>query len=373
MPNEKTKIQQSFDELKKAKALYSAGKHEKAKTLLDKFLEFNRFNALAYSLHAKCLVAVRDYGHAVVSAENALKIDEKNIDAYLVKAFVLLLNNSREGALKLYIKILTIEADNKIAKNNLDLIKKLSADDELFAAKLSPAVFIDGKGRIFRMLNRLFKVLILIVSVAALSAAAYFFIIPELRAYIDKRELEKLGIDERTLFAELKDEVQNSSMEDFDPDELNKMFLKAKKHIQNGEPNEAILIINKVALSDAMPILKMRFENLRANVEEPGLSDFENNIDYSSLMERPLLYQSVFVKWKGETDVVVHKDGKTFFKLIVRSGDEESADGIAHVMSDGKLNVKKGGRLEIYGRFSGVNEKSKSPFITLLALKHLIN
>jgi hypothetical protein len=134
-------------------------------------------------------------------------------------------------------------------------------------------------------------------------------------------------------------------------DEVINDFRKAKILIKNEKYNDALIIINKIANSNANYRVKERNEFLQkyiSNVEYKNYSP----IPVEKVLQKSYLYKGSFVQWKGKIANLKSSENKLQFNLLIDYTKEDKFSGVIDVFY-GKENkdIKNGDIVTLEGVF----------------------
>jgi len=113
--------------------------------------------------------------------------------------------------------------------------------------------------------------------------------------------------------------------------------------------------LNRVLVSNAADGLKNKAHVIIDYMKPPTFDTFRrsDNIDFSDVIDDPLLYQGVHVIWQGRAANVNITNNATTFDLLIGYDPENKSTimrGTAFVVFDHALSVNPGRQLEVLGR-----------------------
>jgi hypothetical protein len=145
---------------------------------------------------------------------------------------------------------------------------------------------------------------------------------------------------------------------------VRKDFAEAKILTRDGHYNKALLILNRIMLSNAQPSVKDRVNFLRSYIRDSENRDVEQ-IDISTLMKDPLVYQGLLVRINGK---IVEKSSREGGDAYTISADE--AKGIsAYIFIKHGENILIGDHVVAEGIFTQLIGNRKIPYIEARSLK----
>lgn len=218
--------------------------------------------------------------------------------------------------------------------------------------------------------SKVFLIIILVFLFAALSGTAYYYYTNKLRT--DTANNKSLPIDTVSidiLQYELIDKILKTKPPVFyySNDEIINDFNKAKILIKNEKYNEAIIIINKIANSNANYRVKERNEFLQKFISGIEYKNY-NPIPIEKVLQKPYLYKGSFVKWKGKIANLKSKDNKLQFNLLIDYKNDYKFSGVIDVYSANEYkNIINGDIVTLEGVF--VNTVGNDNRIYLVADK----
>ena len=350
-------------------------KYKKAKDfLLNKKSSLNN-DADALAMLSFADIFLKDFYGAEEVSRKALRVDNFSINAMLAKAYISLNNGHRENALREYFRILDLEPENKIAKDNLERIRFLTNNAK--NNEINPRVYLLGKNKI-----HLYKFMFLIPIVFLLVLASYIIIdrvYPKIKYVLLNKEQKELRekLENVYLFEGLEDgKIPDSAKSPtYSPKEVANMFDRAKKDIRSASVNDAIMIINGALKSDINEYLKERFRVLKTFVIAPDYNIFKESPDYLTVVEDYDLYNGGYIKWKSDVNTVsiTYIDGveKKKARILVYDIDGKNIVGVADLILNTSLSLESGNYIEVYGKILDYDSKQKSVQLEAQIIKHL--
>ena len=356
-----------------AYTLIKKKKYKKAKDLI--LNNKSKLDADAYAMLAFADIFLKDFYGAEEVSRKALREDNFCINAMLAKAYISLHNGHRENALREYFRILDLEPENKIAKDNLERIRFLTNNAR--GDEINPRVYLLGKRKI-----SVSKFILLIPIAFILTLGSYLIIdrvYPKIRYVLldkDQKELRE-KLENVYLFEGLEDGKipESAQSPTYSPREVAEMFDKAKNNMRSASVNEAVMIINGALKSDINEYLKERFRVLKNFVIAPDYNIFRESPNYLTVTENYDLYNGGYVKWKADVNNVIQTniDGvpKKRARILVYDIDDKNIAGVADLIVNITVALEPKNYIEDYGKILGYDTKQKSIQLEGQIVKHL--
>lgn len=331
----------------------------------------------AYALLSLLDLIQKDLRKAEHHVSRSLLIDRSNTIALMSKAYVYIAEQNYEEALRTYFMVLAIEPDNRLAKINLDRIRKIGETKKRPKAR---KYLIDSRLPATMKYSVIAATLVFIAVMSYLSVNVFYPMI-ELRFFsLEQRQLRE-RLNDFYLFDGLEDiEAETTQSITYSPKQIADMFAMAKSNMVKGDINSAVVIINTARGSDINVYLKEQFERLSSFIITPNYNSLKNNISYTDLITTPSLYIGGFVKWVVSLDSfqkIKNEDGdeEILARVVALSGggygSEEISEGIAMVVFKEGTQLSKNERLEIYARVESFDSARKIPTLRNIVVKHL--
>ena len=358
-----------------AYSLIRRKKYKKAKDLLlSNRTALNR-DANALAMLAFANIFLKDFYAAEEVSRKALREDSFCVNAMLAKGYISLHNGHRENALREYFRILDLEPENKVAKDNLERIRFLTNNAK--GDEINPRAYLLGKKRI-----SVSKFLLLIPIAFILTLGSYLVIdrvYPKIRYVLldkDQKELRE-KLENVYLFEGLEDGKipESAQSPTYSPREVAEMFDKAKNNMRSASVNEAVMIINGALKSDINEYLKERFRVLKNFVIAPDYNIFRESPDYLTVVENYDLYNGGYIKWKADVNTIsqTNIDGvpKKRARILVYDNEDKNIAGVADLIVNVTVKLEAKNYIEVYGKILGYDTKQKSIQLEGQIIKHL--
>jgi len=110
--------------------------------------------------------------------------------------------------------------------------------------------------------------------------------------------------------------------------------------------------LNRILDSNAAEGLKNRARIIISYMEVPGFDTFKrgDNVAYNDVIEDPLLYNEVYIIWRGMAANVVASDTGVTFDFLVGYDTRKTVEGIVPVMFNQAIPLNPERPLEVLGR-----------------------
>lgn len=351
------------------------GFYKKAKSILMAYTQVNR-DPSAIGLIAIINIFLSDTAASETYAVRALSMDRNCSEALFAKAYINLVRGNSEEALRIYFAILAAEPNNKLAKANIESIKKMKG----YVKKYSPRKYLLTNSASKAKNPLMFLLYIALCSFFIYFSVNVFYPFARIR-FLDKEQRE---LREKLKSVYLFEGLSNGQMpedavasETYTPKQITDMFDYAKKKIGTSDVNAAMETINKVLISDVNDYLKERFKRLSLFITPPDYAIFKNTVYYSQAVSNIPLYIGSFVKWNAEVESVEiikdenAKDVKVSRLLVY--GNDKKIDGVAELVSRDSVNISAKTKIEVYAKIKAFDNSKKILILDSIVIKHLPN
>ncbi len=310
-----------------------------------------------YLLGTACLYA-GDYGGALTYFKRGreLKLQDPSILAGL--AVLHLRRGETERAIELYLDILEKDPHHRLAQRGLQFIKKHGDPEQLLS--------LAEEGRLLPLYPPLPKIpgsrrrrLVLVVSVTMGMALMYG---SGLGVGIFPNPLAKPrpGMDQFVLLTEektaplLTGETYHLILTQ---GEILRSYERALRLFSEYRDEAAKVEINRILLSNAGEPIKNKARLLKNYAATPGFDTLRDRFSYNEVMKDPLLYQDVYVIWRGMAANVIAEAQRTSWDLLVGYDTKQVLQGIIPVRCDFAIDVDVEKPLEVLGQIVVMPEK----------------
>jgi hypothetical protein len=206
---------------------------------------------------------------------------------------------------------------------------------------------------------------LLIIPVVIILGVITFFLVTSLFSpglyEVAEEKLEPYRIDNSRY--PLVDETETSKPYVYKSEaDLLKDYESARKYIQKGEINQAVLLLNRILLSNANISVKDRSTFLKDFISKLDQKSY-TIIDYSTLKADPVLYTGSFIIMEGKAANASESQTGGAFTLLINEKDDKF-DGTMEIISDkSPLGVTNGERVKVSGEFLHSVEGDSPMFI----------
>ncbi len=352
--------------LKEAFKAFRKKRFSEAIILLEKITTQNIKDPYPYFLLCVSYLLCNKFGDADITIKKIRAADPAYLPLKQLEIFLLLKSaSSAEEILTACIEKLEHYPDDKYFKRLMQNLhhlkdfgifqKKAKLTEFVYIPKLKSAVLSSNYRPNYVSQERLKKIdknpvkglkigktiliIILIFFVIALGVASYFYYMnPKFLTFFIPGNKEPIPLDNINidlLQYELTDKILKSKPPVFYYSNIELMndFKKAKILIKNEKYNEAMIIINKIANSNANYRVKERNEFLQKYISNIEFKKYDA-IPVELVLQKPYLYKGSFVKWDGKIANLKSDEKKFQFNLLINYKQEYRFAGIIDVFSN---------------------------------------
>ncbi len=296
--------------------------------------------------------------------------NEGNLDLMKGLSYIYIKDERIEDAIGLWGEILEKRPYDKRIKQVLKRLR-LSEDVEKFIEELKPEDILYMKPPFFVKIKPYFVGLLILLILIIFGLI--FYLSPLYDKALNKFfpmivELKSVELpEEKNLIMPNADEAFYY----FNDKELKNSFIKIKRYIYKGKINRAIVLLNKIMYSNALPQVKERFRLLYKFIETPDPLSLDYNPQFYEIVKDPIAYKGVYVLWSGRIANLIKGKDTVEFDLLVNYIDEDTIAGIAHVKLAGKYYIENKMKVQVFGKYEGYDKKTGKLFIDGILLKRL--
>lgn len=344
--------------LREASSSFKKKKYGDAILLLEKIVASDPRDPYPHLLLAVSLLLTDQFNRADPVLKRLKIVDPSYAPGWQLESFLFLKSaGGSEAALSRYIDMLQKFPSDRYFRRALRQIRR-TGDFSSFQkrARLHRFVNLARPGRVIsplprrveirRPLRRLspgIKIAALFIPVIALAAGLLLFFGSDIQRLFRAKKSAGLS-PERNLQVDLV-EVDGSRYElidrigkektpvfYFSSEEVLKDFQRAKYLIKDDKHTDAMVLLNRIAASNAHFTVKEKAEFLRKfvlNIEDREPSE----VSFREVSRSPHLYRGLILRWSGKVANLKRKDGKILFNLLVDYQDRDTFAGIADVFS----------------------------------------
>ena len=294
----------------------------------------------------------KNYHHSQMCFEllmdkGKLTSKECNLLAYMYSR-----HNEKENAISTWCLALEKNKNNKIAKKSLDYVRAQGREvnlieDEFFDSNIPKQPFLIP-------LTLIGKLILIFILLIFLSVGIYFGIL-KIREEIaknrfrDRDEINKIHLPDYNpnLLEKAKD---NELKYSYSEKEIKNKFQMIKRNILDDKVVAAQIEINQIRMSNASLAVKYKMDILETFIKEPDYAVFKNKISFKNFLSEQILYQNVYILWKGRVVNLSKNNYRIIFDFII--GDEEKGiiEGIIPVVFKKAVIVKNNQKIGIFGK-----------------------
>ena len=354
--------------LRKARRFFRTRKFTQVINYLEpQVFMFRQSYEYYYILGMSCL-HTGDYAGSFSYLRRALDID-KRIEAMLGVAAVLLRRRQTDLAIRTYLDILDIDHRNRRAKLALRWLRGIEDPEE--------ALDWFESRRFMRILPPLgwYVPTWAAVSVGtAIVGATIFFLYPVVLHLVETH----FGPEQREGSQLLTTEdVQTPIVVDASPEETRfvlsdreaeRLLDEIGDYFNDQRDNVVRRELNRVAQSNAAPLIKSRAAALDAYLAVPDFTDFSDNFTHEEVISDPPLYDGVFVRWRGRIANLAIGEEAIRFDLLVGYETRQVLEGIVPAELRFAVLLENDRPVELIGRVHAGEEGTISLEITSIRI-----
>ena len=301
-----------------------------------------------------------DLGGASSYLGRARQLKPGSVTALLGLAAVHFKRAETDQALKLWLEALEEDPRNPVALRGMNLLRRGMSRDEV-------QEYVDS-GRLPQLYPRLpGRPLWPILLAVALGGAALIFggsiawkqwrpASPP-RPYVSGIELPTDGA--------LRIDPDAVAVFTLGERDVERSFKRARNFLLAYRDNPACLEINRILLSNAVPVVKQRALELKSFLRPPNFATFRDPYAYADVAAQPALYDGCYVAWKGKVANLRLGADAIAFDLLVGYESERELEGTVPVTLDFAADLVDGAGLEVLGRVVAVGDRVRLAGISL--------
>ena len=333
--------------LKKAKRYYKYGYYSKVIRLLEPdVFNYREDDRYYYLLGTSCLFT-GDYSGANSYIRRSLQINPVNSDTLLALAVIQLKRSNSKEAIRIWLDILDKHPDNRYAKKGLNLLKKSGVPESVSDQLIKNSIKSLIPGRFSVIFYRILRMILILIIVSAISAGIYFSSLKTI-SYIK----EKNNILPEVMISNYSDIIASDGSYELEltEKEIIKSFERARENFVDNKDNNAQIEINRILNSNASENVKEKLRILESYLKKPDFRYFKNTISYREVIEKPVLFNNCYIKWKGKITNISINDNDLFFDFLVGYEDGKLLEGIIRTEVDFPILLEEDFSYEIIGR-----------------------
>ncbi|MGL4985725.1 MAG: tetratricopeptide repeat protein [Treponemataceae bacterium] len=344
--------------LQKAQKLFTRKKFSAVLSLLEpKIIDFRDSSEYFYLLAVSCMY-MGDLGGAQSYLQRGRQISLRSPKLLLAQAALFLRKGDTGQAVEFYLETLEYDPKNKIAKKAMQFIRKHGDDQTLtiWIQKEKIKQFYPSTGIYI-------PVLPLIIFSAALITTAIIAFMPNLNSPVNRADLSNITLsnDEKTkpVVADLSVETYNLLLS---ADEVNKAYLQAQTFFHQYRDNSALVEINRILNSNAIPEIKQKALLLKNYLSAPSfeslVNDEKENFPYQKVIKTPLFYSGCWVVWRGTVANVIADENEFKCDFVIGYDTlENRIDGIIPLSFHQPVTIDRARSLQVLGNLTMIDGK----------------
>jgi len=356
--------------LTKANRLVRSGKYEAAIRTLEP--EINRYHGsfhYYYLLGSSCL-RIGDFGGALTYFRLAHETKRQEPLAILGLAALFFRRGETERAVDYYLDVLELNEKNRTALKAMKVLRRQAGTDNFLSwieagklPSLYPPIPFPG----FSIKEKLGALgILLAVCILTFSCMVRFKIISNpfyprgnrigvtggVAALALTREDRMAPVQTGGSYRYILTRVQALDI-----------YEKALSQFTAYRDEAARINLNRILESNAAEGLKNRARVIISYMEIPGFDTFKrgDNILYNDVVKDPLLYNGVYVIWRGIATNAVTSDRGTSFDFLVGYDTRTTLEGIVPVVFSNAVPLNTELPLELLGRIIPDNSEGSNP------------
>lgn len=342
--------------LDRAARLSARGKYGEVVVLLEPQLPIYRESARYYQLLGSACLRTGDTGGAYTYLKRAEQLDPRDVDTILCIAALHLRRGETQKAIELYLQVLELRPDDTLAAKSLAFMRREDTEE-----RLRELVEKGGFERFYpreRMDRRVFAAAGLVAAVALVVWLAAPAVAGLARKAAEARsprpEIAAIALSDTD--RETPTETGGVYSYVLTEKEAIAGFEKAKSLFEAYRDNAAIVIVNRLLLSNVSPSIKEKARTLKSYTNPPDFRTIKDPPPYAEVSKDPALYDGCSILWKGAAANIESKDGSTEFHFLVGYVDGKRLDGIVPVTMSAADGLVSGNLpLELLGRVHGAD------------------
>lgn len=336
-------------ELKKGARYIARRKYTRAIRYLEPkvplYLEDDNF----YYLLGLSLYHTGDMGNARFYFERGLLANRDNLDIKLMLAMTHLKRKDSSGAARSWLSVLEQDPENKRAERGLEHLRRIDNEGELnrFIEEGRHRRLLPPPLKTGRILWGVLTVLASLAFAVGLYAGLSRIDLPRLPEKEHREELSYIDLDIEGIPV-----TDNTGSFHYvlTVDEVNKSYNRAVELFDQGKDNLAQVEINRIMNSNASQGLKSRLSTLEGYLVKPDYADFYTDFTYRQVSREPLLYENVWVLWRGRVSNLSITDDRITFLFLVGFEDETFLEGSLETRVEFNVKIDRELPVEVMGR-----------------------
>jgi hypothetical protein len=335
---------------------YRKGQYIKAIAHLEKALKAGRDDYEIYLFLGYASIFTDDIEGARGYFRRGLRMREDNEELLKGLAYVYLKDERIEDAISLWGEVLEKNPRDRLVKRAIRVLRE-SGDVQGFIDRAQPRQFLSLKPPFYIKMRP--YLIGLSITLGVLIVGIVFYTTPLYRMALEKFYPQIVQLDSVQLpsGAPMSEEAQEA-LYSFTDKEIETSFARIKKYIYKNKMNMAIVSLNRIMLSNATPLTKEKFEILYEFIDTPDPLALDYNPQPYEIMKEPAAFTGVYVRWTGKIASLNKDKQSAEFDLLVNYEDEDTIEGIAHVIISGNYHIENRQNVELFGSYHGYDRET---------------
>jgi hypothetical protein len=353
----------------KAARLLRGGNYDRAIKLLESE-ESRYFGSFTYYyLLGLSYLRSQVFGMALTYFKLAREQKMRDPAVLLGLAALYLNHGDTDKALDLYLEVQELDADNKIVKKALKIIRKYPGPENISAwidsGKL-PVLFPSLPKLPLPPSGAKTAAVLALLAAGAVAALIKTGILP---FGAGSRRSEPQGIE---LLREEQDapmQIDGSYRYVLTRKEAADKFNDARKLFASYHDEKAKVNLNHLLESNCPEPVKNKARILLSYMDVPGFDTLKDRFSYGEVIKEPVLYRDCYIHWRGIAGNLKVERNHTSFDFLVGYDTRRTVEGIVRVDYDFSIPVNPERPVEILGRIiPGTGERGEEIRIAGVAL-----
>jgi tetratricopeptide (TPR) repeat protein len=348
---------------------YRKKQYRKAISFLEKALRERKGDPEVYLFLGYSSLFTDDMEGARRYFKGGLLAHEENAELMKGLAFVYLKDERIEDAISLWGEVLEKNPRDRKVKRAIQHLRNAEGV-ELFAEKSIPRDFLSTGPPFYVKLQPYLIALGVLCGVIIIGTI--FYTTPLYKKALERFYPEIVRLNEVQFPTGISLTTEESeALYSFSEKEIAASFSRIKRYIYKNRVNSALIELNKIMLSNASPGVKERFEILYKFTQAPDPLSIDYNPRFYEIMKEPAAFQGVYILWTGK--IANLKKGKETaeFDLLVSYENQDTIEGIAHVLIGGTFYIENKQNVEVFGSYKGYERETGKMNIHGILLRDL--
>jgi tetratricopeptide (TPR) repeat protein len=302
--------------------------------------------------------------------KGGLLINENETELLKGLAYIYLKDERIEDAISLWGEVLEKTPRDKMIKRALQELRE-SKNISQFSEDARPKDFLSAKPPLYIKMRP--YLLGISISIGIILIGIIFYTTPLYRKALEKfyPEISKLNQITFPEDVQIVQEAADDALYSFSEKDIETNFTRIKKYIYKNKVNMAIVALNRVGLSNASPAVKERFEILYSFINPPDPLSIDYNPRLYEILKEPAAFRGVYVSWTGRISGLQKEKKFAEFDLLVHYENEDTIEGIAHIVIHGTFYIENKQMVEVFGSYEGYDRETGKLLINGILLRDL--